>query len=88
MRSSIFICLETGRSSTSQQDPPIRPVVEYRDREDGKNVKKKQSRGMAFQTITKHGDIGNDIRKMFIPDDGEIFLAPDSSQAEARVIFL
>lgn len=88
MRTSYFLCLETGRSSTNQQEPPIRPSIEYRDREEGKNVKKKQSRGMAFQTITKHGDIGADIRTMFIPDEGEIFLQADSSQAEARVIFI
>lgn len=85
MRTSYFICLKTGRSSTSQQEPPIRPIVEYRDK-DGK--KKTQARGVAFQTITKHGDIGPDIRKIFIPDEGEIFLQVDSAQAEARVIFL
>lgn len=84
MRTSYFICLETGRSSTSQQDPPIRPSVDIK--KDGK--KAKQARGMAFQTITKHGDIGADVRKMFVPDDGEIFLQADSSQAEARVIFI
>ena len=84
MKTSYFICLETGRSATSQQEPPIRPLVEFKD---GK-VKKKQARGMAFQTITKHGDIGSDIRTMFIPDEGEIFLNADSAQAEARVIFL
>lgn len=88
MRTSYFICLETGRSSTQQQEPPIRPIVNYIGIEDGKKVKKKQARGMAFQTITKHGDIGGDIRTMFIPDEGEIFLQADSSQAEARVIFL
>lgn len=84
MRTSFFICLDTGRSSTQQQEPPIRPSIEVR--EDGK--KKKKSLGMAFQTITKHGDIGPEIRTMFIPDDGEIFLQADSSQAEARVVFL
>ena len=84
MRTSYFLCLETGRSATQQQEPPIRPQVEYKD---GK-VSKKQARGMAFQTITKHGDIGQDIRKMLIPDDGCVFLQADSSQAEARVIFL
>lgn len=84
MRTSYFICLETGRSSTSQQEPPIRPTIEYRDE---KKVKKKQARGMAFQTITKHGDIGQDIRSMLIPDEGYVFLQADSSQAEARVIF-
>lgn len=85
MRTSYFICLETGRSSTTQQEPPIRPIVHYKDT-DGK--KKTQARGMPFQTITKHGDIGNDIREMLIPDEGEIFLSVDSAQAEARVIFL
>lgn len=85
MRTSYFICLKTGRSSTMQQEPPVRPIYEYKDY-DGK--KKTQARGMAFQTITKHGDIGTDIRTIFIPDDGECFLQVDSAQAEARVIFL
>lgn len=85
MRTSYFICLETGRSSTNQQEPPIRPSVEYRD---GKGAKKRQARGCAFQTITKHGDIGADIRRQYVADEGEILLQIDSSQAEARVIFL
>lgn len=85
MRTSYFLCLETGRSSSNQQEAPIRPTIEYRDSE---KKKKKQAYGMAFQTITKHGEIGPDIRTIFIPDDGEIFLQADSSQAEARVIFL
>jgi uracil-DNA glycosylase family 4 len=84
MRTSFFICLDTGRSSSNQLEPPIRPSIEVR--EDGK--KKKKNIGMAFQTITKHGDIGPEIRTMFIPDEGEIFLQADSSQAEARVVFL
>lgn len=83
MRTSYYICLETGRSATQQQEPPIRPQVLYKEG----SVKKKQSRGMAFQTITKHGDIGSDIRRMLVADEGEIFLQADSSQAEARVIF-
>jgi uracil-DNA glycosylase family 4 len=84
MRTSFFICLDTGRSSSNQQDAPIRPTLHVT--EEGK--KKNKSLGMAFQTITKHGDIGPEIRTMFIPDDGEIFLQADSSQAEARVVFL
>lgn len=84
MRTSFFLCLETGRSSTNQQEPPVRPSIEVR--EDGK--KKNKALGMAFQTITKHGDIGPEIRTMFIPDNGEIYLQADSSQAEARVVFL
>jgi DNA polymerase-1 len=42
--------------------------------------------GLAFQTITKHGDVGSDLRRMFIPDPGFIFLEPDLSGAEARVV--
>jgi DNA polymerase I-like protein with 3'-5' exonuclease and polymerase domains len=86
MRTSYYICLETGRSATQQQEPPIRPNIEYKDSETG--TKKKQNRGMAFQTITKHGDIGADIRRMLVPDEGCVFLQADSAQAEARVIFL
>jgi len=84
MRTSFFICLDTGRSSSNQQEAPIRPTLHVT--EDGK--KKNKSLGMAFQTITKHGDIGPEVRTMFIPDAGEIFLQADSSQAEARVVFL
>jgi len=43
--------------------------------------------GTAFQVFTKHGDIGADVRSMYIPDPGEIFVQLDSSQAEARVVF-
>jgi len=85
MRTTCFPCLETGRSNNGQQDPPIRPTVEVIG-EDGK--KKKKSMGMAFQTITKHGDIGQDVRSQFEPDDGYIFVQGDSEQAEARVMSL
>lgn len=86
MRTTCFPCLETGRSNTGQQDPPIRPQVEVID-ENGK--KKKKVLGTAFQTLTKHGDIGQDVRSMYIPDsDDEIFIQADSAQAEARIVFL
>jgi uracil-DNA glycosylase family 4 len=100
MRTTYFPCLDTGRSSTGQQDPPIRPSVEVID-ENGK--KKKKVIGTAFQTMTKHGDIGADIRGMYVPDihhieiidnipvvveEEEIFIQADSSQAEARVVAL
>lgn len=89
MRTTYFICLETGRSSTGQQEAPIRPTVEITELDDhGKKKKKKKSLGTAFQTMTKHGEIGPDIRSMYVPEDGYIFLQADSSQAEARVIFL
>jgi len=101
MRTTYFPCLDTGRSSTGQQEPPIRPTVEVRDQH---NKKKEKILGAAFQTFTKHGDVGEDVRSMYIPDitmgdilvpenklsedDEEVFVQFDSSQAEARVIFL
>lgn len=89
VRTTYFLCLDTGRSSTGQQDAPIRPSVEIIEiGEDGKKKKKKKSLGTAFQVMTKHGDIGPEVRSMYVPEDGYIFLQADSSQAEARVIFL
>lgn len=64
---------ETGRTSTSKLEPPLRPTKKI---------------GLAFQTMTKHGDIGAEIRSMFIPDPGKVFGEADKSQAEARVVAL
>jgi len=84
MRTTCFMCLDTGRTSTGQQDPPIRPLVDI----GGKDAKKDMKvMGTAFQVMTKHGDIGADVRGMYEPDEGEIFVQLDSSQAEARVVF-
>jgi uracil-DNA glycosylase family 4 len=89
MRTTYFICLNTGRSSTGQQDPPIRPSEEVIEIDDNnKKKKKKKSLGTAFQVMTKHGDVGADVRAMYVPEPGYVFLQADSSQAEARVIFL
>ena len=100
MRTTYYVCLDTGRTSTGQQEPPIRPSIEVID-ENGK--KKDRMIGTAFQTMTKHGDIGADIRGMYVPDDfhfelvdreykqiyeDEVFVQADSSQAEARVVAL
>jgi uracil-DNA glycosylase family 4 len=84
MKTTYFLCLETGRTSTGQLEPPIRPYFEYRDDE---NKKKRKALGTAFQTITKHGDIGQDIRSQYVPARGNIFIQADSAQAEARVVF-
>jgi uracil-DNA glycosylase family 4 len=84
MRTTCFPCLETGRSSTGQQDPPIRPKIDLV----GKGRKNDMKvMGTAFQVFTKHGDIGADVRAQYEPDEGEIFVQLDSSQAEARVVF-
>lgn len=73
MRTSYRIVgTETGRSSTSVMKAPVRP----------------DPMGIAFQTMTKHGEIGSEIRKMFVPDPGYILLEGDGSQAEARVVAL
>lgn len=85
MRTTYFLCTDTGRTSTGQQDPPIRPSIEYRDEY---NKLKHKSFGTAFQTITKHGDVGADVRSMYEADDGYVFIQADSSQAEARAVFL
>lgn len=61
---------ETCRSSTGILKKPVRP----------KKI------GLAYHTISKHGRLAKDIRSMFIPDEGTVFLAADSSQAEARVV--
>jgi uracil-DNA glycosylase len=63
---------ETGRTSTSQQDAPTRPF----------------KMGLAFQTMTKHGEIGPDLRKQFPVDKGYIYMQADSRQAEHRVVSL
>ena len=72
-RTIVNICgTESGRTSTSK---PKSPVVS-------------EPMGLAFQTLTKHGDVGSDLRKMFIPDPGWCFVEGDGGQAEARVVSL
>ena len=61
---------ETCRSSTAVLKKPVRP----------------RKMGLAFHTISKHGKLAKDIRSMFIPDKGKVFIQADSSQAEARVV--
>lgn len=64
---------ETGRTSTQKLDPPLRAVKGF---------------GQPFQVFTKHGDIGSDIRRMYVADEGCYFFECDLSQAEARVVAL
>lgn len=61
---------ETGRTTNKMLRPPVRPWP----------------MGMPFQTITKHGDFGADIREMFEPSPGHIFLNADLAQAETRIV--
>ena len=63
---------ETGRTSTGVIGKPLRTATF----------------GASFQTIPKHGELGHDIRSMYIPDPGKIFIEFDQSQAEARVVAL
>lgn len=65
-----IIATETCRSSTGILKKPLRP----------KKI------GLAFHTISKHGRLAKDIRSMFIPREGMIFVQVDASQAEARVV--
>lgn len=73
MRTSYRIVgTETGRTSTTLLKAPLRP----------------SKVGLAFQTMTKHGDTGADLRSQFVADKGYVFVEIDSSQAEARVVAL
>jgi len=63
---------ETGRTSTTILKAPVRFLKS----------------GLAFQTMTKHGETGSDLRSQFIADPGYVFVEIDSSQAEARVVAL
>lgn len=88
MKTTYYLCLETGRTATGQLEPPIRP---NHDKVTGLVTKKKTNVkhiGTAFQTMTKHGDIGQDVRSQYIPEPGNVFIQADSAQAEARVVFL
>lgn len=60
---------ENFRTSTNVLEPPIRPTQV----------------GWAFQTVTKHGDVGQDLRSILIADKGYVIVNIDQSQAEARV---
>lgn len=71
VRTSYYITgTETGRSTTQKFKKPVRP----------------EPMCWSGHTITKHGEIGGDIRTMLVPDNGYVFLAMDKSQAEARVV--
>ena len=73
MRTSFRIVgTETGRSSTTILKAPVRP----------------HKIGLAFQTMTKHGETGSDLRSQFIADPGYVLVEIDSSQAEAKVVAL
>lgn len=72
MLTGVNIALETGRSATRILKTPVTT----------------EKMGLAFQTITKHGDVGTDFRSEFVPTPGFIFIEPDLSGAEARVVAL
>lgn len=71
---------ETGRTSNSNLEPPLRPMIWI--------GKKKKPICFPAQTMTKHGEFGPDMREMFEPDAGFVFGECDQSQAEARVVAL
>jgi DNA polymerase len=63
---------ENFRTSTNKLEEPIRP----------------EKIGWALQTVSKHGDIGNDLRSILIADPNYVIVNIDQSQAEARVCSL
>lgn len=71
MRTSYRITgTETGRSSTNKLKPPVRPTQV----------------GLSFHNITKHGDIGSEIRSFLLPDPNFMIFEVDCKQAEPRVV--
>jgi uracil-DNA glycosylase family 4 len=66
-----IIATETCRSSTSSLKKPLRPG---------------NFGGIPFHTISKHGRLAKDIRSMFIPDEGMVFVQVDASQCQARIV--
>lgn len=61
---------ETCRSSTGVLKKPLRP----------------KKMGLSWHTISAHGRLAKDIKSMFRPRKGKVFIKADSSQAEARVV--
>ncbi len=59
-----------GRTSANILKPPERPTKV----------------GFQSQNLTKHGEIGPEMRKPLRPDKGKLFYQIDMSQAEARVV--
>lgn len=93
---------ETGRSSFSKSlDERFFFETELLERKAKKKTFKIQTRlGRSLQTISKHGfkiddemfddpesgEIASDLRSMFVPHKGWVFVEGDGSQAEARVV--
>ena len=66
---------ETGRSSTSNLKPPLRP---FKD--------KPYKIGLSFHTLPKHGPWSKKIQSIFVAPEGYSYLERDYSQAEARIV--
>lgn len=81
---------ETDRSATGVLDSPVRPELHIREGVTAtrKGTLKKKRIGTSFHGMTKHGDIGAEVRGMYVPDEGEWFGTADLSQAEARIVAL
>lgn len=76
IKTSYNLILETGRTSTKVYSSPLTT----------------KTMGMALQTITSDdgttSKVGGNIRSIFIPNDGYIYVEPDLSAAEARIVAL
>jgi len=71
MRTSINYCAAvTGRSGNGVLKPPVRP----------------KQMGVGFSVLSKHGDIGPEVRGMLVADKGEVIINCDLSQAEPRIV--
>jgi uracil-DNA glycosylase len=71
MRTVYNVCgTESGRTSTNKPKPPVT----------------REPMGVAFQTMTKHGEVGADLRVMYVPSPGKVFIEIDGKQAEDWVV--
>jgi DNA polymerase-1 len=73
---------ETDRSATHMLEPPVRPKIIIKSGKD----KKKRDIGIMVHNLTKYGEVGQDVRTMYIPDEGYWYGSADLSQAEAHVV--
>ena len=70
VRTQYMICgADTFRTSTKLLKPPVRNGIF----------------GLAYQTITKHSEQGEDIRSMYVPQEGYALVEADQTQAESRI---
>ena len=73
---------KSNRTSTNKLKPPARHFEKILRN----NKIEDKPIGLAFQTISKHGTVGTEVRSMFVADPDHYIVEADLSQAEARIV--